>query len=150
MLIAVGAGLLAWRHEHAGPIETAGDTRVARGNLAAGLSNQLSGDASAGSGVRIGLSFVGKSGRYCRTFSLAEDAGIACRHAGRWEIVALAHREPDAAADSRFRTASSAMPPQVLEAIEEQISGEPLDRAAEMAARGESWDGPPPQGDAPH
>jgi hypothetical protein len=144
VLIAVGAGLLVWRHEHAGAIETLGGMRVARGNLAEGLSNQLSGDAAPGSDVRIGLSFVAKSGDYCRTFSLADDAGIACRRAGRWEILALAQRQPATAADSRFRTASSEIPAQVLQALDQQMSGEPLDRVAEIAARAGHWNGAAP------
>jgi hypothetical protein len=144
VLIAIGAGFLAWRHTHTAPTEEVNGTLVAQGVLAAGLSDQLSGDSTPGSPVRIGLSFMAKSGNYCRTFSLSSDAGLACRHAGRWEILALAKRGPMESPDSQFRTAGSAMSGEVREAVERQIAGEPLDRAGELAARGRNWSGTPP------
>src|SRR5580658_882117 len=88
VLIGVGAGFLAWRHSHPASMENVDGTLIARGALATGLSDQLSGPATPGAGatgptVRIGLSFVAKSGDYCRTFSLSADAGLACHRAGR-------------------------------------------------------------------
>jgi hypothetical protein len=148
VLIAVGAGFLAWRHSHPASMENVDGTLIARGALATGLSDQLSGPATPGSGatgptVRIGLSFVAKSGDYCRTFSLSADAGLACHRAGRWEILALDTRVASEGADSGFRTASSAMPAKVLEAVERQMASEPLDRAGEIAARGKGWNSAP-------
>jgi hypothetical protein len=148
VLIAVGAGFLAWRHSHPASMENVDGTLIARGALATGLSDQLSGPVSSGSGpsgstVRIGLSFVAKSGNYCRTFSLSTDAGLACRRAGRWEILALEKGVSAEDAGSGFRTASSAMPAKVLEAVERQMAGEPLDRAGEIAARGNGWNNAP-------
>ena len=148
LLIGVGAGFLAWHHSHPASMENVGGTLVARGPLATGLSDQLSGLAPSGSGasgstVRIGLSFVAKSGNYCRTFSLSTDTGLACRRAGRWEILALDKGVPSEGADSGYRTASSAMPAKVLAAVERQMAGEPLDRAGEIAARGKGWNGAP-------
>jgi hypothetical protein len=144
VLLAVGAGLLLWQQRGASDIEKVDGTLVARGGLADGLSNQLAGDAGAGSAVRIGLSFRGKSGDYCRTFSLSEDAGLACRRAGRWEIVALAPQPAAQASGDRFRTASSALPAVVLQAVEQRIAAEPLDRDGELEARGKHWSGAPP------
>jgi hypothetical protein len=148
VLIGVGAGFLAWRHSHPASMENVDGTLIARGALATGLSDQLSGPATPGSGatgptVRIGLSFVAKSGDYCRTFSLSADAGLACHRAGRWEILALDTRVASEGADSGFRTASSAMPAKVLEAVERQMASEPLDRAGEIAARGKGWNSAP-------
>jgi hypothetical protein len=148
VLIAVGAGFLAWRHSHPASMENVDGTLIARGALATGLSDQLSGPAPSGSGasgstVRVGLSFVAKSGSYCRTFSLSTDAGLACRRAGRWEILALEKGVSSEGAGSGFRTAGSAMPANVLEAVERQMAGEPLDRAGEIAARGKGWNGAP-------
>ncbi|HEX4152421.1 MAG TPA: hypothetical protein VHY75_09485 [Steroidobacteraceae bacterium] len=140
VLIAVGAGFLAWRQSHPGVIESVDGTLVARGSLAEGLSNQLSGDVVPGSEVRLGLSFLAKSGDYCRTFSRLKDAGLACRRAGRWEILALTRRQPAAGADSEFRTASSVMPADILADVEQRIAGGPLDRSAEIAARSRHWD----------
>jgi hypothetical protein len=148
VLIAVGAGFLAWRHSHPASMENVDGTLIARGALATGLSDQLSGPApqdtgASGSTVRIGLSFVAKSGDYCRTFSLSADAGLACHRAGRWEILALEKRVASEGTDSGFRTASSAMPTKVLEAVERQMASEPLDRAGEIAARGKGWNSVP-------
>jgi hypothetical protein len=36
------------------------------------------------------------------------------------------------------------MPRKVLDAVEQQIDGEPLDRAGELAARGKHWGSTPP------
>jgi hypothetical protein len=39
--------------------------------------------------VTIGLSFIAKSGDYCRTFSIAhgaEGSGLACCHGGEWQF----------------------------------------------------------------
>ena len=142
VLIAVGAGIFVRRQAHTGVIENVGGTLIARGPLAEGLSNDLAGGESR-SRARIGLSFLAKSGDYCRTFSLREDAGLACRRGGRWEILALVKERlaPGAAGESgsQFRTASSSMPEPIREVVEAQISGEPLDRAAEIAAREGHW-----------
>jgi hypothetical protein len=40
---------------------------------------------------------------------------------------------------SQYRTAGSSLPPAVLSAVQAQISGEPLDRAAEIVAREHGW-----------
>ena len=137
VLLAIGAGFFVWRHEHAGRIENIGGTLVAQGSLAEGLSNDLAGGESR---VRIGLSFLAKSGDYCRTFSLQEDAGLACRRGGRWEILTLVKEPlPQGAAESPFRTAGSPIPAPIIAAAEAQMAGEPLDRAGEIAARARHW-----------
>jgi hypothetical protein len=40
---------------------------------------------------------------------------------------------------SEYRTASSSLPPAIATSVEEQISGEPLDRTGEIAARKAGW-----------
>lgn len=149
VLIAAGLGFFSWRHHHPASIESVNGALIARGALAAGLSDQLSGAGTSGagtsgSGVRIGLSFVAKSGKYCRTFFFSTDAGLACRDSGQWEIRALTKLAPSEGADARFRTAGSDIPANVLEAAEREMAGAPLDRAGEMAARGRNWSNPPP------
>ena len=144
VLIAVGAGVLTWRHTHTVTMENVHGTWVAQGSLAAGLSDQLSGDGASGSPVRVGFSFVAKSGNYCRTFSLSTDAGLACRRGNRWEILALTKQDSAEPADAQFRNAGSALSAKVLAAVEQQIAGEPLDRAGELAARGKHWSNPAP------
>src|SRR3546814_16852644 len=64
---------------------------VASGKLAAALDSQLASDnpQALGSPVRIGLTFVGGGGGYCRTFSAVRAdslSGIACRLAGAWRL----------------------------------------------------------------
>jgi hypothetical protein len=143
VLVAVGVGFFAWQHNR--PWAESGDgALVAQGSLAAGLSDELSGEPASGSPLRIGLSFVAKSGNYCRTFALAGDAGLACRHAGRWEIMALAKLPAAENSEPQFRTAGSPLPEKILQAVEARMSGEPLDRAGEIAARGNKWSKPPP------
>jgi hypothetical protein len=139
LLIGVGLGFIAWRHPDSVMIESADGTPVAGGTLARELSSQLAGERSS-SAVQIGLSFVAKSGDYCRTFvSEAASAGVACRHAGRWEIRALARSGAASERGSDYRTASSSLPPAIMTVVEGQIAGDPLDRAAEIAARRNDW-----------
>jgi hypothetical protein len=140
LLLGVGVGYLAW-HEHGPLIEAGSGGLFAGAALTDALSGQLAEDHRAGSPVEMGLSFRSKTGGYCRTFSLsgaAASTGLACRDGARWNIKALA---PSAggADGANFRMAASALPPAVRAAVEDSIDGEPLDRAAEIAARQAGW-----------
>jgi hypothetical protein len=140
LLIGVGVGFLAWRNSDSNMIQNAHGALVAGGPLAQGLSSQLAGERSPASAVEIGLSFLAKSGDYCRTFTiLGTNAGLACRHAQRWEVRALAQSGAVKDDGSGYRMASSSLPPAIATAVEEQISGEPLDRTGEIAARKARW-----------
>jgi len=142
ILVGVGAGFLVWRHSDSIIIQNAGDRLVASGSLARGLSNQLAGDRAPASAVEIGFSFVAKSGDYCRTFTIADAAGsggVACRRGERWEIRVLTQPGSVGARGSEYRTASSTLSPAIVTAVEELISGEPLDRTGEIAARKRAW-----------
>jgi hypothetical protein len=142
LLIGVGVGFLAWRNSASNMIQNADGALVARGPLAQGLSSQFAGDRSPTSAVEIGLSFLAKSGDYCRTFTIvgkASSAGLACRHAQRWEVRALAQSDAVQDHGSEYRTASSSLPPAIATEVQEQISGEPLDRTGEIAARKAEW-----------
>jgi hypothetical protein len=145
VLLALGAGLLVWRDSQSVMIRAADGALVASGALARGLSDQLSGDSMSSSKVTTGLSFLAKSGDYCRTFSIAHGAegeGLACRRNDLWRIAVLAQPASGAAGNgSQYRTASSGLPPAVLSAVQDRISGDPLDRAAEIAARARGWRG---------
>jgi hypothetical protein len=141
LVIGVGVGLFAWRHSDSIMIQNTGGALVASGALARGLSNQLAGDHSSAGAVEIGVSFLAKSGDYCRTFTIVADsssAGLACRHEKRWEIRVLA-QPGTAGGSSEYRTASSSLSPAIISAVEQQISGEPLDRSAEIAALKRQW-----------
>jgi hypothetical protein len=142
LLIGIGVGFLAWRHSDSNMIQNAHGALVAGGPLAQVLSSQLAGDRSPTSAVEIGLSFLAKSGDYCRTFTIVgneSSAGLACRHAQRWEVRALARSGAVQDNGLDYRTASSSLPPAIATAVGEEISGEPLDRTGEIAARKEGW-----------
>jgi hypothetical protein len=145
VLLALGAGFFVWRDSQSVMIRAADGALVASGALARGLSDQLAGDSAPSSSVTIGLSFVAKSGDYCRTFSIAQGAqgaGLACRRNDRWRIAVLAQPDAGAAGNGlQYRPASSPLPAAVLSAVQDQVSGDPLDRAAEIAARGRGWRG---------
>lgn len=110
---------------------------TAEGRLEEALSQQL---ASAGSEldyVRLGVSFVARDGSYCRSFMLPKAAGLACRSGEQWQIPVMANSAQGAA--GTYRQASNAMPAAVLDAIDERISGKPLDANAEKVAQMQGW-----------
>ncbi|HEY8617582.1 hypothetical protein [Phenylobacterium sp.] len=109
---------------------------VARAGLAQALETQLASDTGP---IRVGLSFKDADGDYCRTFQSTPDrlAGLACRENGRWIAHATLAWSPAPA--PQYRTAGSELPPAVLTAVDELIAGDPLDAAAERAARDARW-----------
>jgi hypothetical protein len=137
VVIAIGLAIFAWQRPAL--VQERGGALVASGELENGLSDSLSGDPSSGD-VRIGVSFLAKSGTYCRTFTLRESAGLACRRGERWLIHDLTQlAEAGASQSGAYRTASSMLPPAILSAVQAQIVGDPLDRAGEQSARGSGW-----------
>ncbi|MBW8902116.1 MAG: hypothetical protein JF619_29305 [Massilia sp.] len=108
---------------------------VAEGKLAHALSTQLA--SSAGTGVRIGVSFVSVEGNYCRSFSTGATAGLACRDGGDWKIALMA--EVPAAAGGDYRQAAVSMPQALLDAIDQRIKGKALDAKGEQAAAASGW-----------
>jgi hypothetical protein len=136
--VAVGlfVGLLVARAP-GGPDADVDEAFVARGALAEALTTQLA-TAPDGSGVTIGISFRDRDGDYCRSFHLDRDAalaGLACRRGEEWKLEVLAAAPPGG---GELRTAG-AMPIAVLRAVDAAIDGEPLDAAAEAAAREAGW-----------
>lgn len=111
---------------------------VARGALAASLQEGLASEP--GSATVIGVTFRDKEGAWCRSFETrASDAGLAglaCAHGGDWRIATAA---ATSARTSDYAQASAAMPDAVRDAIAEKRAGEPLDAAAERAARDAGW-----------
>lgn len=108
---------------------------VARGAIDQALSTQL---ASAGSApVAVQLSFVARDGSYCRTFSTAALAGLACREDGQWAVQTLA--ATPVTPDGALRQAATSLPRAVLEAVDQRIAGEALDTAGERQARDKAW-----------
>ena len=141
LVVGVVVGFLMWGRSQSPLVLGPGGALVARGPLAQALSNQLASEQSPSSAVRVEVSFLAKSGEYCRTFSLSGEAspsGLACRHGDEWQVQTLAGG-PAAAGDSEYRTAGSGLPAPILKSVEGQIAGDPLDQAGEKAARARGW-----------
>ena len=142
LLVGVLLGPLLRPAAPQAPLETSGGRMLARGVLAQALSQQLASAQPPAAPVAIGVSFRARSGDYCRTFVLRETqslAGLACRTGPAWQVVALAQSEGLGTGGGGLRQAGSALPPAVAGTLAELIAGEPLDAAAEAAARAAGW-----------
>lgn len=119
-----------------GLVTTANDGLVARGVLARALDGQLAAESGP---VRIGLSFRTADSRACRTFAADNGAlnGLACRDGSEWRIDMTMRGEARVRTD--FRTAAAETPAPILERAEALMAGDPLDAAAERAARDTGW-----------
>ncbi|MFZ5538682.1 MAG: hypothetical protein ACOY5V_02935 [Pseudomonadota bacterium] len=140
VLLGVAIGAVALRGPGE-PIVAERGGLVARAALARALSEQLAQNPPADAPVRIGLSFVSKTGEYCRTFTLAQAApvaGLACRSGDDWRVTVVA-QDGSIAAPDRYRMAAAPLPPAVLDAVDAMIAGDPLDAEAERAARERGW-----------
>ncbi|MEJ1962436.1 MAG: hypothetical protein WDO56_13205 [Gammaproteobacteria bacterium] len=142
--VAVGAvvALLALKSPEASRIGTVGGQLVAQADLADALSNRLASKQPAEGPVQIGLSFKSKVGELCRTFTLKNEGtvgGLACRQGDVWRVQVLASTPGSAAGGGGYRQAGGNLPPAVLAAMEQEITGEPLDAAAESEARSKNW-----------
>jgi len=110
---------------------------VATGAIAQALDRQLA-SAPGGGPVSVQLSFKAKDGRFCRSFSTAASAGLACREAdGAWALQQVAATAP--AAGAGMRQAASSLPPSVLAAVDGLMAGEALNAEQEKAARDAGW-----------
>lgn len=121
------------------PIYTARGEILTSAELQQALSNQLASTASAQSGFKAGVSFLSKTGQYCRTFTLQSLAGLACNDAGDWKVQVLAHTS---APGTAYRQAGSNMPPAIVQAVTDTIAGAPLDAREEANARAQKWQHP--------
>jgi hypothetical protein len=108
---------------------------VARGPLSNALSQQLA--ETRGGAVDIGVSFTAKNGALCRSFTMRQSAGLACRSGEQWKLVMMTEATKEEAGG--YRQAGSAMPPAVLEAIDARIAGTTLDAQGEQAAKLRGW-----------
>ena len=115
---------------------------LASGVLAHALSVQLASAQTAQDPVQIGASFKSKAGDYCRTFTVHESttlAGLACRQHDDWRVQILAQTTSTAQSGGAYRQAASEIPKSVLQSVDDNIAGDPLDAHAEAAARDKSW-----------
>ncbi len=112
------------------------DGRVIAGSrLAQGLDTRLASEPA--EGVAVQLSFRDRAGRYCRTFSAEQVAGLACRDGAQWAVTTTAQVEPGKG--TAMRQAASSLPKAVLGAVDASIAGTALDAAAERRARDGGW-----------
>ncbi len=132
-------------------VATAAGGLLARGELARTLNEQPAGvDRAGGAGgageagaagapgaIHVALSFVDRTGRYCRAFSVSGSAGLACRDGADWSLQMLAPQS--AATGGDLRQAATPLPAAVLQAIDARISGSTLDAADERAALRSGW-----------
>jgi hypothetical protein len=134
--LVIGVTAARWAEPPAGPLASRNGALVAQGTLAQTLDRALAADPGK---IRVGLTFRTAQGRYCRTFQSAPDqlAGVACRDPQGWKIQVAAAWRP--AGDAPYRQAGSDAPAPVLAAVDELISGDPLDIPAERAARDGGW-----------
>jgi hypothetical protein len=139
-------GALVWqlaiRLYSTGPIIERHGQLLAAGALDSALSNQLAGDPSTQSAVQIGVSFRSKGGRYCRTFQLREQAnlaGLACRQQSQWQLEVLDNGSAAHEGHPEYQPAASALPPEVVQAVDRVIDGEPLDAEGEARAKQRGW-----------
>jgi hypothetical protein len=118
------------------PRLSVGATVPARHLLAAALDRQLAAEPGA---IRIGLTYRDLGGRYCRTFQSSRDrlAGLACRDGSAWRLKTATAWSPTPG--PAYRTAASAMPPEVVAAVDRTLGGDTFDAAQEKAARDRGW-----------
>lgn len=132
LVLGLMVGFRPWMP--AADVANANGTLVASGMLAEALDTQLASTQPAGAGVRIGLSFRDKEGRYCRSFEGRDLAGIGCRDDDRWAL----ERTLRGQSSQDYRQASSGMLAADAAAM---MAGDPFDAAAERAARDRGWAG---------
>jgi hypothetical protein len=145
LVVGLMAGVLIQRLSSTGALTEVHDgSLLARGALARALNEQLAGGASSGAAVRVGLTFRARSGNYCRTFAVSGShtlAGLACREQEQWQVLNLVGADTPGGGGNgqNLRMAASNMPPALLQAVNERISGEPLNGPAEAKARSNGW-----------
>lgn len=111
---------------------------VAPGSVAAALDGALSAQPRA-DGISVFSTFVDRSGRSCRHFSVARQdtsgEGIACRAEGRWAMVAW-----DATASNRADAFETAGASAALDSVQAALgAGDPLSPAQEAARIRANW-----------
>ncbi|MBD8872602.1 NepR family anti-sigma factor [Rhodanobacter sp. DHB23] len=136
-LLAAG---LWWWQSGGGWVRTQGGRQFAAGALTHALDNELASEPDAHAAVAIGLSFRGKDGQVCRSFTVRTPparAGLACHTPAGWELPVLGPAVPSEGGE--LRQAASDLPPAVQAAIDARLGGEVFDAQQERAARAAGW-----------
>ncbi|HEX7373430.1 MAG TPA: hypothetical protein VF277_00520 [Steroidobacteraceae bacterium] len=142
LVIGVLVGVLASRSERDELTASTPHGLVARGRLADALDQQIASTQQASANVQVGLTFVARSGEYCRTFQASTPtavSGLACRGGSGWLVQVLDTSAPGREPPGEYRPAAAALSPLVRAAIQDRIAGMPLDAASEAAARNAQW-----------
>ena len=143
--IALGPALMKLAREQPDIVASGADV-AAGGALADALSRRLASEQSASDPIRLGVSFLAKTGEYCRTFIArrgdAALAGMACRQDAAWHVDALQSVTIVLGASDGYRQAATTLPPLVLQAADAAMTGDPLDVACEAEARDHDWTSP--------
>lgn len=109
---------------------------TASGAVAQALERQLASDTPGA--VAVQLSYQDRTGRYCRSFTTAAAAGLACREAGGAWVLQQVVPAPNPAGRG-LRQAATALPPALLEAVDAAAAAGTLNAAQERAARDGGW-----------
>jgi hypothetical protein len=147
LVLGVALGPMLWQLAGEQPdVVASGADMLAGGAIADALSRRLASEQSASDPIRLGVSFVAKSGEYCRTFiSRRGDAGLAgmaCRHGAVWRIDALQSVTIAPGDSEGYRQAATSLPPLVLQVAEASMAGDALDARREAEARDHDWRSP--------
>lgn len=111
-------------------------TAVASGAVAKALGTQLASAQTPDAPVRVGITFRDDARRYCRTFEAGTTGGIACAQGGDWRIERLYGGISQQG--GAYRQAGSPAAAMMADA-QAMMAGDPLDAAAEKAARDADW-----------
>jgi hypothetical protein len=142
LVLGVLMAPLLRREPTEGPLGIRDGKVLASGALAHALSEQLASNQAADAPVHVGVSFLSRTGDYCRTFTLRDKravAGLACREGESWRLEALKATDRATSASGEYQPAASTLPPAIEQSVDEIIVGDPLDATAEAAARGKGW-----------
>ncbi|MDR7102874.1 hypothetical protein [Croceicoccus sp. BE223] len=113
-----------------------GSESYASGQVAAALDGQLVATQPADAPVRVMLSFRDRAGAYCRAYSGADQAGIACKDAHGWRMIE--HFEDATAERGEYRQAGSGQA-QLMMRAQDMASGSALNGGQELQARSKGW-----------
>ncbi len=140
LVVGVLAGRMVLPDRPPAQMGADGDGIVARGALERALSTQLASTQAGNAPIRIGVSFLSKSGAYCRTFVLANGlAGLGCRAGSDWHLEAVARAPTGTQSAGAYRMASDEMPTAVMREVEQRIAGSALNAREEEAALRKAW-----------
>ncbi|MEQ1783136.1 MAG: hypothetical protein ABMA14_17400 [Hyphomonadaceae bacterium] len=141
LVVGVVAGSLLLASPAGKPgFETAADGYlVANKEMAISLASLQSGDTASSQAVRIKLSMVDESGKYCRQFEAAGSAGLACLDGDKWKVDTLSPAKSPTGQGGQYVMADGAVDPAIAAALERRGVKQLLDRTQEAAAIASGW-----------